>query len=167
MHLELPGKTAHSLQRFCGILLGGATVVDGNTFRLNRAEARIDEPAPPRGLVGDILGIRIDGAGLDATQTDYTDLIARSMAVNAGIWANQLQVTTGANTVSADHTEVAAAPAAAGAAPHLALDVGQLGGMYAGKILLVGTEHGVGVRALAPEWHSLSHLPGAEWEIRF
>ncbi|MFX5053562.1 hypothetical protein ABTC30_19725, partial [Acinetobacter baumannii] len=30
--------------------------------------------------------------------------------------------------------------------PNFALDVGQLGGMYAGKIFLVGTEQGLGVR---------------------
>ncbi|MFP3700680.1 hypothetical protein SB758_34970, partial [Burkholderia sp. SIMBA_013] len=36
--------------------------------------------------------------------------------------------------------------AASGDAPAFALDVGALGGMYSQKIVLVGTEHGVGVR---------------------
>jgi filamentous hemagglutinin len=89
--------------------------------------------------------INITGAGLDASTADYTDLIARSVQVNAGIWANQLKITAGANQVDAEHT--AAAPiAGTGAAPAFAIDVAQLGGMYAGKITLVGTEAGVGVR---------------------
>jgi filamentous hemagglutinin len=89
--------------------------------------------------------INIAGAGLDTSTADYTDLIARSVQVNAGIWANQLKVTAGANQVDAEHT--AATPiAGTGAAPAFAIDVVQLGGMYAGKITLVGTETGVGVR---------------------
>ncbi len=89
--------------------------------------------------------INITGAGLDTSTADYTDLIARSVQVNAGIWANQLKVTTGANQVDAGHT-VATPIAGTGAAPAFAIDVAQLGGMYAGKITLVGTETGVGVR---------------------
>lgn len=89
--------------------------------------------------------IHIFGAGMDASRVDYTDLIARSVQLNAGLWAQQLQVTTGANTVSADLSRVQA-QAADGSTPQYALDVAQLGGMYANKILLMGTEHGVGVR---------------------
>ena len=89
--------------------------------------------------------INIAGAGLDTSTTDYTDLIARAVQVNAGIWANQLKVTTGANQVDAEHT-VATPIAGTGVAPAFAIDVAQLGGMYAGKIILVGTETGMGVR---------------------
>lgn len=90
--------------------------------------------------------INIAGAGLDTSTVDYTDLIARAVQVNAGIWANQLKVTTGANQVDAEHT-VATPIAGTGAAPPaFAIDVAQLGGMYAGKITLIGTEAGMGVR---------------------
>ena len=89
--------------------------------------------------------ITITGAGMDASRVDYTDLIARAVTVNAGIWANQLKVTTGANEVNIDHT-TATPIAGAGAAPVVAIDVAQIGGMYAGKITLIGTEAGVGVR---------------------
>ena len=89
--------------------------------------------------------IRVDGQGMDASATNYTDLIARSVQANAGIWARQLQITTGSNDVSADHAKVRKT-AASGDAPAFALDVGALGGMYSQKIVLVGTEHGVGVR---------------------
>ncbi|PJM86423.1 two-partner secretion domain-containing protein [Achromobacter ruhlandii] len=89
--------------------------------------------------------IRVDGKGMDASAANYTDLIARSVEANAGIWARQLQVTTGTNEVSADHGKVQST-AASGDAPAFALDVGALGGMYSQKIVLVGTEYGVGVR---------------------
>ncbi|SEH91559.1 filamentous hemagglutinin [Pseudomonas asplenii] len=82
--------------------------------------------------------VSINGAGMDARQADYTEIIARTVEVNAGIWSKDLSIKAGAN--SAD-------PAASDAgAPEVAIDVAQLGGMYAGKITLVGNGAGVGVR---------------------
>ncbi|MDC8748528.1 hemagglutinin repeat-containing protein, partial [Xanthomonas campestris] len=89
--------------------------------------------------------IQVGGAGLDTSGADYTDLITRSLQVNAGIWANQLQASLGSNVVAADHSRITP-QAASGPAPTFALDVGALGGMFANKIWLVGNENGVGVR---------------------
>ncbi|HEY9397695.1 MAG TPA: filamentous hemagglutinin N-terminal domain-containing protein, partial [Burkholderiales bacterium] len=89
--------------------------------------------------------IIISGAGLDDSRTDYSEVIARSVQVNGGIWANELKVTTGANQVDTAHAH-ATPITGTGAAPAFGIDVAQLGGMYAGKITLVGTESGVGVR---------------------
>ncbi len=88
--------------------------------------------------------VRVEGLGLDASTTDHAAILARAVAVNAGIWANALTVVTGANDVSTDATRVTEA-APSGAAPAFALDVAALGGMYAGQIRLVGTEAGLGV----------------------
>lgn len=90
--------------------------------------------------------VRIEGNGLDASRTDYAEIIARAVQVNAGVWAPELKVSAGLNTVSADHASVVPGVAAADAAPAVAIDVAQLGGMYAGHIYLTSTEHGVGVR---------------------
>jgi filamentous hemagglutinin len=89
--------------------------------------------------------ITITGNGMDASRVDYTDLIARAVNVNAGIWANQIKITIGANQVDVENTTATPIPGT-GNAPVLGVDVSQLGGMYAGKITLVGTEAGVGVR---------------------
>ena len=89
--------------------------------------------------------ITIQGSGLDGRNADYTDLIARSIQVNAGVWAQNLKAVAGANQVSADLSQ-ATPISGQGAVPAFAIDVAQLGGMYAGKIVLVGTEAGVGVR---------------------
>ncbi|NDJ57636.1 filamentous hemagglutinin N-terminal domain-containing protein [Enterobacteriaceae bacterium 4M9] len=88
--------------------------------------------------------IVVQGAGLDSSRQDYTDIIARSVKVNAGVWANSLAVTTGTNRVDAAHNTVQAKNTA-DAKPAFALDVAAVGGMYAGKIRLTGTEKGVGV----------------------
>jgi filamentous hemagglutinin len=89
--------------------------------------------------------VTIEGAGLDASRTDFAAILARAVEVNAGIWATDLKVVTGANQVSTDHGQVMPTTAA-GTAPGFALDVSQLGGMYANHIFLVGTEAGLGAR---------------------
>ncbi|WP_380184728.1 filamentous hemagglutinin N-terminal domain-containing protein, partial [Kalamiella sp. sgz302252] len=89
--------------------------------------------------------IVIQGAGLESRLQDKTDLIARAVKVNAGLWANELNVTTGRNKVDAAHQAVAPKNPDGSAKPTLAIDVAALGGMYANKIRLRGTEAGVGV----------------------
>lgn len=78
--------------------------------------------------------ISIGGEGMDSSRADYTEIIARTVEVNAGIWSKDLTIKTGTT---------GAAPADT---PAVAIDVAQLGGMYAGKITLVGNGAGVGVR---------------------
>ncbi|EPD6701356.1 hemagglutinin repeat-containing protein [Cronobacter dublinensis] len=89
--------------------------------------------------------INIEGKGLNDTQGNYTQLIAQSVAVNAQIHAQQLNVVAGRNQVSAAGA-VTQVKAQAENKPAFAVDVSALGGMYANKITLVGTEKGVGVR---------------------
>src|SRR5690606_10232334 len=121
----------------CGFINADRATLTTGAPILN--EGRLDGYAVSRGEVS------IQGAGLDGRSTAYTDIIARSVRINAGIWANDLKITTGSNQVSADNTQ--SVPfASLGAKPEYAIDVAHLGGMYAGKIRLVGTEHGVGVR---------------------
>jgi filamentous hemagglutinin len=93
--------------------------------------------------------VTVIGAGLDSSTADFTNILARAVQVNAGIWAKDLKVVTGANDISAVSAATPSATASssgAGATAAFALDVSALGGMYAGKIMLVGTEAGLGVR---------------------
>jgi filamentous hemagglutinin len=91
--------------------------------------------------------VSINGAGLDASTTEFTHIIARSVEVNAGIWANDLAVVAGTNDVAATTSvDVTERSSAGTTSPNFAIDVSALGGMYANKIHLVGTEDGVGVR---------------------
>ncbi|WP_279717350.1 filamentous hemagglutinin N-terminal domain-containing protein, partial [Chelonobacter oris] len=99
--------------------------------------------------------ITVSGRGMDTERSDYTDIIARETQINAGIWAQELNVTTGKNVVSADNQSVQVIhqsrqtddnSAENEEQVRYAVDVAELGGMYAGKIHLVGTEDGLGVR---------------------
>ncbi|MEJ8827489.1 filamentous hemagglutinin N-terminal domain-containing protein, partial [Variovorax humicola] len=89
--------------------------------------------------------VTVDGAGLDASRTDSAAILARAVNIGGGIWAPDLKVVSGANQISADHSQVTPV-AGAGPTPTYAVDVSQLGGMYSNHIWLVGTEHGLGVR---------------------
>ena len=89
--------------------------------------------------------VQINGAGLDAGSAGYTDLIGRAVQVNAGVWAQRLNLVAGAGEVNAAASAIAAGTGN-GPAPTVAIDVAQLGGMYANSIQLIGTEAGVGVR---------------------
>lgn len=100
--------------------------------------------------------ILIDGLGMNAAGADYTDLIARSVVLNAQLWASdkanpngQLNIVTGRNQVSLDTqtiNKLVEQTNALPAQPEFSVDVAALGGMYAGKIRLTGTEQGVGVK---------------------
>ncbi|MEX3956601.1 hemagglutinin repeat-containing protein [Trinickia sp. EG282A] len=144
-YLEVAGDRAQVvIANPAGITCDGCGFINANRATLTTGtpifnNGNLDSYRVQNGMIG------ITGAGLDASRTDYTDIIARSVQVNAGIWANSLKVTAGPNKVSADHTQTAAITAS-GSAPAYGLDVANLGGMYAGKITLVGTESGVGVR---------------------
>jgi filamentous hemagglutinin len=76
--------------------------------------------------------------------------MTRAVQSNAGVWTKQLDVITGVNQINI--SDPAATPssitatAPISAASTLAIDVASLGGMYAGKIYLAGTEAGVGAK---------------------
>ena len=90
---------------------------------------------------GDIL---IEGKGLGGKETESLAILSRAVRINAGIWVKDLHITTGANTVDAKTLE-ASAIEGKGGRPAFALDTAAIGGMYAGRITLVGTEKGLGV----------------------
>ncbi|MCR8961061.1 hemagglutinin repeat-containing protein [Variovorax sp. S2] len=125
--------------------------INGGGF-INASRATVTTGTPQFNAIGGLDSflvrggtVTIDGAGLDASKTDYAAILARAVQLNAAIYATDLKVVTGANQVSADHTQITPTTGT-GAAPTFALDVAALGGMYAGKITLIGTEAGLGVR---------------------
>jgi len=93
--------------------------------------------------------IQFLGSGLDTSAVDYTDVISRAVVANAGVWAKTLNVVLGTQQVNvASNGDIGTlTPVAASnePTPVVALDVAALGGMYAGKIHLIGTELGLGV----------------------
>ena len=88
--------------------------------------------------------VNVSGNGLDTSGADYTRILAQAATVNAGIWAQDLQISAGSNDIAANGATTAVSDGPSPAAA-VAVDTGALGGMYAGKISLISTEKGVGI----------------------
>ncbi len=90
--------------------------------------------------------LSIGGAGLNATDVEQLDLIARGLVIEGEIWARNVNAVLGANQVL--YGTLQATPQNGdGSAPRFAVDVKDLGGMYANTIHLVATEEGLGVNS--------------------
>ena len=89
--------------------------------------------------------VRVDGKGLDARGADSLTVLTRAAEINAGIWAKEAGIVTGANDIDYDTGALTVTRGKDGK-PEVALDVAAIGGMYANRIYLIGTEKGLGVR---------------------
>ena len=89
--------------------------------------------------------ISISGDGLNTGSSEYTRILSQAAQINAGIWANNLNITAGSNNTDAQGNITESVLTSAESKPLVAIDAGKLGGMYAGKIVLVSTDKGVGV----------------------
>ncbi|MCI3207171.1 hemagglutinin [Pandoraea capi] len=144
-HLEVAGSRAEVI-----VANGAGIVVDGGGF-INTTRGTLTTGTPIFDANGGIQGfdvtrgsIAIQGAGLNVTNVDQVDLLARAVQANAAIHGKTLNVITGANRIDHD-TLRTSVTTGDGPAPTVAIDVSALGGMYANRITLVGTEKGVGV----------------------
>ena len=143
-YMEVAGDKAQVVvANPAGITCNGCGVINANQLTLTTGKPQLQNGNLESYQV-DNGHIKIDGRGLDASSTDYAQIISRTTEVNAGIWAKELNVTTGKNQVGA-HANVTSSDATASDKPAVSIDVSALGGMYANKITLVGTEKGVGV----------------------
>lgn len=81
----------------------------------------------------------------DKGGADYTEVLARAVALQGKLQGKNLAVSTGPQKVDYASGEISAGTAA-GAKPTIALDTAALGGMYADSITLIANEKGVGVK---------------------
>ncbi|WP_249213362.1 MULTISPECIES: hemagglutinin repeat-containing protein [unclassified Tatumella] len=145
-YIEVAGQRAQVvIANPSGITCNGCGFINASRATLTTGQAQINN--------GNLTGFNVErgevvveGAGMDSSRQDYTEIIARSAKINAGLWANDLKVTTGRNKVDAAHQQIDKQSDDPSTRPQLAVDVAKLGGMYAGKIRMIGTETGVGVR---------------------
>ncbi|MEH8053821.1 hemagglutinin repeat-containing protein [Gallibacterium anatis] len=153
------GKADVIIANPSGIHCEGCGIINAGRSTFTTGEVQLEN--------GQVKGYRVEkgtvsvaGRGLDSSRQDYTDIIAKEVKINAGIWANELKVTTGQNQVSANNDSIQVIRAGdASQTKGYAVDVAQLGGMYANNIHLIGTEHGLGVR-------NAGHIGAAAGEVK-
>ncbi|MEH8076553.1 hemagglutinin repeat-containing protein [Gallibacterium anatis] len=153
------GKADVIIANPSGIHCEGCGVINAGRSTFTTGEVQIEN--------GQVTGYRVEkgavtvsGRGMDTSRQDYTDIIAKEVKVNAGIWAKELKVTTGKNQVSAKNDSIQVIHVGDATEPvGYAVDVAELGGMYANKIHLIGTENGLGVR-------NAGHIGAAVSEVK-
>ncbi len=125
---------------------------DGCGF-LNTGRASLTTGMPRFGEGGSLTGfdvrqgqLTIGSRGLTATNLEQLDLIARGMVIEGEVWAKNLNAIAGANQVLYA-TLQATTQTGNGAGPRFAIDIKDMGGMYAHQVYLVATEQGLGVNS--------------------
>ena len=144
-YIEVAGKRAEVIMANpAGINISGSGFINAAGVTLTTGKPVINN--------GNVNGyevrggnINISGSGLDSSGTEYTRILAQAAQINAGIWANNLNITTGNNDIDTAGIVTTNLPASAENKPAVAIDTSNLGGMYAGKIVLVSTDKGVGI----------------------
>ncbi|QNE68275.1 hemagglutinin repeat-containing protein [Fusobacterium hwasookii] len=90
---------------------------------------------------GDFIGIDVEKGnivigpnGIDGTNANYVEIIAKALELRGNIVANDLKVVTGSNSTTSP-------------TDNIAIDAKELGGMYANRIRIISTDKGVGVNS--------------------
>lgn len=124
-------------------------IINGGGF-INTSQAMLTTGKPTYNELGQLDNINVnrgnvlvEGSGLDVRQTDKIAILTKAMQVNAGIWADDLQIRTGVQSV--DYHTLDSEKNKSQEKKGLALDVGAIGGMYANRITMIGTDKGLGV----------------------
>ncbi|MDC9594763.1 two-partner secretion domain-containing protein [Xenorhabdus sp. IM139775] len=132
-----------------GIVCNGCGTINAGRMTLTTGKPQLNADGSLAGYQVERGVVSIEGGGLNGDprhDTGYVDILARAVKLNAGVWANEeLAVVAGRNRISADSKTVTPLDEN-DKKPELAIDMGQMGGMYSGYIRMIGTEAGVGVR---------------------
>ena len=90
---------------------------------------------------GDFIGIDVEKGnivigpnGIDGTNANYVEIIAKALELRGNIVANDLKVVTGSNSTTSP-------------TDNIAIDAKELGGMYANRIRIISTDKGAGVNS--------------------
>ena len=129
-----------------GITCDGCGFLNSSRATLTTGQPQFNSDGSIRGLDVRQGQLTVGGNGLNASNLEQLDLIARGVVIEGDVWANNLNVIAGANQVLYG-TLQAAAQGGSGTAPRFAIDIKDLGGMYANQIYLVSNEKGLGVNS--------------------
>lgn len=152
-NLEVAGQRADVIiANPAGINIQGGGFINANKAILTTGKPQLNADGSIQQFIVDQGKITVSaksgsslGLGGNNNNADYVDLYARALELNAQLYANKdIQAITGANNISADLQQLSNRTGTS-TTPTLAIDVKNLGGMYANNIYLLGNEKGLGV----------------------
>ncbi|WP_394182141.1 hemagglutinin repeat-containing protein [Marinomonas posidonica] len=143
-YMEIAGQSAEMIiANQNGITCNGCGFINTTRGTLTTGQALFDGAGGLSGFDVSQGDIAITGEGLNDSATRELDILARSVKLNAKLWADQATIITGDNRINYQDKSVTARSNDEREA--FALDVAAIGGMYANRIRLIGTERGLGV----------------------
>ena len=143
--LEVAGNKAHVIiANPNGISINNGTFINTNAATLTTGKPIIDNGTISAYKINQGT-IDIDSKGLNTSKTARTDILAEAIKVNGELWANDLQMVSGQNTVNVNSDGKVINVTKNNESSKIGLDVAKIGGMYANSIYLVGTNDGLGV----------------------
>ena len=146
----IPANYVVSWRWPAGIVCNGCGTLNAGRMTLTTGKPQLNTDGSLAGYQVERRVVRVEGGGLNGDtrhDTEYVDILARAVDINAGVWAKAgLSVVAGRNRIGADGTTATPLADDGSTKPELAIDMGQMGGMYSGQIRMIGTEAGVGVR---------------------
>lgn len=128
-----------------GIQVNGVSTVNTNSLTLSTGKV-LGQPDGSVRLGVERGNVTIDGAGISTEGLTHFDIISRTAQINGEIQgAADLKVVAGQTEYDPETRTFVAKPGAQADQP-IAIDGSQLGSMYGGRIELVATDKGAGVR---------------------
>ena len=127
-----------------GITCNGCGFINTNRATLTTGKALFKVGGGLDGFSVSGGSVWFEGLGLNANNIARVDVLARAVMLNAELYAQNLNLITGQQTVS--YADLSLGNISTdGDAPGFAIDSSQLGGIYANRIFLLSSETGVGV----------------------
>lgn len=150
-NLEVLGSRANVvIANPTGITVNGGGFINANQVTLStgvlgyNSDGSIKNHTVKQGAITINPDANNRGLGGNANNPVALELLGRSIAINAPVNASTITAVTGTNIIAADKDEITTTTGT-GTKPTVAIDVAQLGGLYANSIYLYANEAGVGV----------------------
>jgi filamentous hemagglutinin family protein len=147
-YTEMFGKSAeYILVNPNGIMCNGAGFINMPRVTLGTGRAMYDG----NGFSGiDVRGgiVSVEGKGIDAGKVDYFTIVTRMASLKGGIWGKDVNITTGTGTYNYRNKSFTQEDTGT-EKPEMSIDASVLGSIYAGRIVIVSNENGVGVKSNA------------------
>ncbi|PIE47252.1 MAG: hypothetical protein CSA42_03975, partial [Gammaproteobacteria bacterium] len=153
-YIEIAGQKADLIiANPAGIQIQGGGFINSNRTTLTTGKPTLNNDGSIQGFHINSGKLQIKGKGLNDLDSNYTQLISKTAQINANIHSKKVDIIVGDNNVSytdnptdTQITQHKKSNKPANNQPTgVALDISKLGGMYAGKIRLIGTNKGMGV----------------------